>query len=216
MVNIIVDIVIILLLLLGGFVGYKKGFIRSLKRPIRLFGGFILSFALCNTVSVGIIEPLVKEPVSVKIEEYIFEHFMNGGEYPTIIRIAAALMDVDLNNAESVEQIINSVLDPVVHFISVIIAFIAIYILSKLLLSLVVNLVAAIFDKTILSMPNKIIGCVFCAFATFVFLWMGVSVMDFIVKLPMFEGTSFALNFTGGPVYSFFLGFSPLDLLLSF
>lgn len=216
MVNIIVDIVIILLLLLGGFVGYKKGFIRSLKRPIRLFGGFILSFALCNTVSVGIIEPLVKEPISVKIEEYIFEHFMNGGEYPTIVRISAALMDVDLSNAESVEEIINSVLDPVVHFISVIIAFIAIYILSKLLLSLVINLVAAIFDKTILSMPNKIIGCVFCAFATFVFLWMSVSVLDFVVKLPMFEGTSFALNFTGGPVYSFFLGFSPLDLLLSF
>ncbi len=216
MINIIVDIVIILLLILGGFVGYKKGFIKSLKRPIRLFGGFILSFSLCNAVSVGIIEPIVKAPISTKIEEYVFEHFMSGGEYPTIIRIAAALMDVDLSSAESVEQIINSVLDPTVHFISVIIAFVLIYILSKLFLSLLVSLVSLIFDKTILSMPNKIIGCIFCTLATFVFLWMGVSVLDFIVKLPVFEGTSFATNFTGGAVYSFFRSFSPLDLLLSF
>ena len=216
MINIIVDIVLVLLLLLGGFIGYKKGLIRSLRRPIRLFGGIILSFSLCNTVSVGIIEPIVKEPIATKVQEYVFEHFMNGGEYPTIVRISAAIMDVDLSNTESVEQIINSVLDPTVHFISVIIAFVLIYILSKLLLSLVVSLLALVFDKTILSVPNKIVGCIFCAFATFVFIWMGVSATDFIVKLPMFEGTSFAANFTGGPIFNFFLSFSPLDLLLSF
>ncbi len=215
-INIIVDIIIVLLLVLGGFIGYKKGFIRSLRRPIRLFGGFILAFALANPVATGIIEPVVKEPISIKIEEYVFENFYGDGDYPTIIRIAAKLMDIDLSSAESVEQIINSVLDPIIHFFAVIIGFVLIYILSKLFLSVIIRLVAAIFDKTILSIPNKIVGCIFCAFASFVFIWMAVSVVDFAIALPLFEGTGFANSFTGGPVFNFFLGFSPIDLLLSF
>lgn len=215
--NAIVDIALVAIISLGIIFGFKRGFIKSVKRPVRFFGALMLAFSLSNSFSVGVIEPMIAAPLSSGIESYILENCTTeSGEYPTLIKFAASLVGVDLSNAESIHEVVASVLSPLVHFISVIIAFIVLYFLLRLLISLIFKILGGIFEKTPLSVPNKILGAVFCGFSAFAIAWLLTFAFDMLIALPSFEGQAWVGEFTGGSVYQFFKTFGPIDLLLSF
>ena len=214
--NIFVDIVLVLVMVLGLLIGYMRGFVKGMRRPVKFIGALVLAFALCDVVSINILEPIINAPLSSQLESAVLESYNETDGYPTLVEYFATASGVDLYSAESVHDAVVAVVSPLVHFVSVIISFILIYLISKLLISLLLSFINGIFEHTVLSVPNRIIGALFGAFMAFTAAWILVSVFDFAIHTSMLEGMAWTSTFDGGYIYNFFKEFTPIDLLLSF
>ncbi|MBO5946060.1 MAG: CvpA family protein [Clostridia bacterium] len=214
--NIFVDIVLVLVMVLGLVIGYLRGFVKGMRRPVRFIGALVLAFVLCDVVSINILEPIIKAPLSSQIESAVLKSYNEADGYPTLVEYFASAAGVDLYSAESVHDAVLAVVSPLVHFVSVIISFILVYFIAKLLISLLLSLINGVFEHTVLSIPNRIIGAIFGAFIAFTAAWALVSVFDFAIHTSMLEGVSWTSSFNGGYIYNFFKEFTPIDLLLSF
>ena len=105
---------------------------------------------------------------------------------------------------------------PTVHVVTVIIVFVILLFVLKLLLRLLFKLLDSVFNSSILVVPNKIVGCALNTILGAVFAWVAVFVFNFVIHLDSMSDVVWAAEFTGGPVYNFFLNLSPLDILLGF
>ena len=207
-----VDIVLVLVMLAGLLIGYMRGFVKGMRRPVRFIGAIMLAFLLADVISVNVIEPMINAPLSSQLEEAIYDSYSEGDGFPTLVEYFASVSGVDLYSTDSVHDAVIAVISPLVHFVSVIISFILVYFLSKLLISLLLAMVNGIFENTMLSVPNRIIGAVFGCFMAFTLAWLFVSVFDFLTHMSILE----SIAFEGGYIYNFFKDFTPVDLLLSF
>ena len=231
MANIVVDIVLVALLLIGAIIGAVKGFIKTVAKPIKWVAALAFSFSVAPSLGDGLIKPLILSPVTSQLAAYLNEKYAEitaenaGASLPTLIRIAAGLCGINISdvatNAENsditvLNAIINAISDPVVGVISVIIAFIALYVVSNLVLSLVIAIINAIVDHGVVGIINRILGCILTLALSFVVVWLLVSVFDTVISIPSVAEAEWVKEFTGGWVYSFLKTYSPLDLLLSF
>jgi uncharacterized membrane protein required for colicin V production len=213
---IVIDVVLAAFVVIGLIIGLKRGFIRSVESPLRFVGALASAYLLANPVSVGIIEPIVGASLTNQLSEYLKSNCSNpDAELPTIIKLAAQIVNVDLEG-KTIEQIIVDIASPTVHVVTVIIVFFILFFISKLLFKLLFKLLDMIFNSTLLVIPNKIVGCVMNALLGAVFAWIAVFVFNFIIHLDSMSEVVWAAEFEGGPIYNFFLNLSPLDLLLGF
>ena len=81
---------------------------------------------------------------------------------------------------------------------------------------LLFKILNSFFNSSILVVPNKIVGCALNTLLGAVFAWVAVLMFNFIIHLDSMSGVAWAAEFTGGPIYNFFLNLSPLDILLGF
>ncbi len=231
MANIIVDIILVALLITGAIIGAVKGFVKTVAKPIKWVASLAFSFSVSPSLGDNVIKPLILTPVSNQLAEFLNERYAEitaenaGSSLPMLIRIAAGLCGININevasNAENADisvlnAVINSITDPVVGVISVIIAFIILYIASSLVLSLVIAIINAIVDHGVVGVINRILGCILTLVLSFMIVWLLASVFDTVIAIPTVAEAAWVQEFTGGWVYNFLKSFSPLDLLLSF
>ena len=213
---IVIDVVLVAFVTVGLIVGLKRGFIRSVESPLRFVGALASAYLLANPISVSIVEPIVGASLTNQLSEYLKANCSNpGAELPTIIKLAAGIVNVNLEG-KTIEQIILDISAPTVHVVTLIIVFIVLFFVSKLLLKLLFKLLDWMFNSTLLVIPNKIVGCVLNGLLGAVFAWISVFVFNFIIHLDSMSEVVWAAEFEGGPIYNFFLNLSPLDLLLGF
>ena len=228
MTNIIVDIIIVLLLLLGAFLGFKRGFFYTATKPIKWFAAILLALTLSTTVATSIVQPIIEDPITNQISDFLTEKCENltpenaKEELPTLVKLAAGLADIDIDSidgettAEFISQTVDKLSKPLIYLLAVIISFFAVYFLSKLLLAIILAILNRIFLDGVLGVVNKILGLVIGAFFAFVVLWLAVILFGYVISIPAIAATDFAKSFDGGYVYKFIKSMSPLDLLLSF
>ena len=226
--NIIVDIILVLIILIGGLIGYKRGFIVTVTRPVKWFLALILAVTLCNSAAEAVIEPIISEPVTNQITEYLVEKCPDmtaenvSDELPTVLRLAAGIVDVDINSFDGtdvntlVSQIVESLATPTIHLFSVLIAFILIYIISKMLLALFIGILDKAFDVGFVGSVNRFLGVIFGAAFAFIISWLVVLLFGYVVSTSFVEDIEMLREFSGGYVYDFFDRITPLELLLSF
>lgn len=226
--NIIVDILLVLLFALGGFLGFRKGFFYTATKPIKWLAAFILAFTLSTTVATNIIVPLINEPITNQISEFLVEKCADitpenlEDKLPTLIKIAAEFANVDITMlegegaAELIQKIVDTLSGPVIYLISMVISFFIVYLISKLLLAIIFWFLNLIFKSGVLGVVNKILGTVLGMFIAFSAMWSLIVAFEYILNIPAVANTAFAKAFDGGWVYGFIKSMSPVDLLLSF
>ena len=223
--DIIIDVFIVLVVLLGIFLGIKLGFVKMIAKPVRFCASVAIAAWVSDPIARTVLVPLLGAPVSGQIKSYLIENCPNItpetalDELPMLLRFAATALNIDVS-ALSPESIIESLVDklalPVIYIISLVLTFIVIYFLAKLIISLLLSLLNSMFEDGFLSVPNKILGCVFNTVASFALVWLFTIGFEFIIHLPMLEGYAWVQDFDGGFIYSFFKSLNPVDLLLSF
>ncbi len=226
--KIIVDIILVLIILIGGFVGYKRGFIVTVTKPVKWFLALILAVTLCNSAAEAVIEPIISEPVTNQITEYLIEKCPDmtaenvSDELPTVLRLAAGIVDVDIDSFDGadintlVSQIVESLATPTIHLFSVLIAFVLIYIISKILLAILIGILDKVFDVGFVGSVNRFLGVIFGAAFAFVISWLVVLGFGYVISTSLVEDIEMLREFDGGYIYDFFDRITPLELLLSF
>lgn len=224
-VKIFMDILLVTVLLFGAVFGYKKGFLKSVSRPIRFFAAVFTAISISDPISRKIIEPIVKTPVTNQIKGYLLENCPGITpesaleELPTLLKFSASFLDVDVSSLSpenTIDAIVDSLASPVVHIVSLIFTFIFVYFISKLLYSLLISLVSSRFNSGAIGLPNKLLGAFFGLIFAVALAWIVTLIFDFVIHLSVFEDVAWAVNFEGGALYGFFSKNSPIDILLGF
>ncbi len=226
--NIIFDAALILIFILGFFVGIKVGFIKMIAKPVKIVAALALAFSFSSTLGPLVIAPIIEAPVANKLETFLSERFADitaetVSELPTVIKLSASLFGIDISEVVSgagadkaLESIITSVTSPMINFLSIVLAFIAIYFVSMILMSILVFIIDKIVNNGFVGFLNSVLGCVFTLALSFVIAWAVVAVSDYLFHVPAMENVEWVKEFTGGPVYRLFKNLNPIDLLLSF
>ncbi len=213
---IVIDIILVSFIVIGIIVGIKRGFIRSVEAPIRFVGSLASAYLLASPLSVKVVEPMIGASLTNQLSDYLMSKCADpGAELPTLVKLAASIVNVDLEG-KTIEQIIVEIASPTVHVVTVIIMFVLLFFVSKLILKLAFKILDSVFNTSLLVIPNKIIGCILNALLGAVTAWIGVFVFNFVIHLDSMAEVRWAAEFVGGPIYNFFLNLSPLDLLLGF
>ncbi|MBQ7315423.1 MAG: CvpA family protein [Clostridia bacterium] len=224
----VADAVLVLILLLGIFFGWKRGFVRTVAKPVKLVVALILAFSLCTAVGEGWIQPLLEAPIEQHLTSYLQQACADmtaqtaSEELPTLLKMAAGMFDIDITEvaesggADIIRSIVRSLTEPVAHVVAILFAFIGIYIVSRILLWIVVALIGAIFNIGILGIANRIIGVVFSLLFAVVIAWSVVSLTECIIGLSAATESVFVSGIREGFLYRFFNEYTPLDILLSF
>ena len=227
-ITVVVDIAIAVILIIGAVLGIKRGFFLTVTKPVKWFAALALAFSLCNTVAADVVQPIIEEPITNQITEYLSEKCDDitsqtaKDELPTVLKIAAGIVGVDLNSftgetsAEVIEQIVDKLAVPVIHLIAVLISFFAIYFISKILFAILIALLNDVFKSGIFGVFNKILGFVFGLAFAFILSWLLVVIFGYIISIPAVANAEWVKNFNGGFIYDFFKRMSPVDLLFSF
>ena len=224
-VTVIMDLLIVLILLFGLVHGYKKGFLKSMARPIRFFASLLTAFWLADTISREIIERMIKNPVTNQIKSYLLENCptitpLNASkELPTLLKFSASLLGVDvstLSAENTIDEIVDKLASPVVHLVSLIFAFILVYFISKLVYSLFISLISSSFKSGAIGLPNKVLGATFGLLFSAAIAWIVAITFEFVIHSSVLQSVAWAYNFEAGAVFTFFSKNSPIDILLSF
>lgn len=221
-ITILIDVILLAILGVGIFLGIKKGFIMALSKPIKICMAIFLAISLCSVVASGIIQPIIEESVTGQVAAYITENsadFIEEGDIPTLIKLAAELNGVDIsveNFNDTVTAVVTKIAVPVVHFISVIIAFVLVYAVSRLLLWPTFIMIDKATSDGLIGRVNKTLGCIFGLLVATLTAWFLVCLFDFFLGLSFMENREWVLNFRGGFIYGFFSSLSPVAVLLSF
>ena len=226
--KIIVDLILTAFIVTGVVMGIKRGFIKTILKPVRFLGSFGIAVGCASGFASSVISPIIFDPIVNKVSAHLYQYCPDitqatvEEKLPTLLKIAAAVFGIDINNLtteqshEFIDTVVATLAAPVVNVISLIFSFFALFLLSKLLITIAFLIINKFFDKGILGVPNKILGCIFCTLFAFTVSWFFTVVFDFVIHTQAFSGVSWAYGFEGGIVYKLFKEITPIELLLSF
>lgn len=227
-IKIIIDLVLCAIIAAGIVLGLKYGFVKMAARPVKAVASFILAFSLASTVGATVIMPMIDAPITNYLKEFLYANCSGltadniNEELPTLLKIAAAIFNIDINQATSnagadiLDAIINNLVSPVISLISTIIAFFALYILAKIAFAIVFMMINFLFKSGVFGLLNKALGVVFAGTLSIIITWGVAVLLEIVFHLPTFEGNELFYNFEGGFFYKFFNTYNPIELLLSF
>ncbi len=225
--NIIVNIIICAIFIAGVIIGIKRGFISLAAKPVKFFAALFIAFSLCSVFASAVVYHIIEAPITNYIKDFLYANCEGltasnaSEELPTILKISAAIFGIDIDevavNATNVlDSIVESLTSPVISVVSVIISFVLLYFISKILLSVLLWFLNLVFRSGVFGFLNKLLGTVFGLCLAVIAAWVFVSVFEYAIHLPMFEGNAVVSEFEGTFLYGFFNSYSPIELLLSF
>ena len=89
------------------------------------------------------------------------------------------------------------------------------FILFRFVFKTAIYLLNMILDKGILRVLNKILGLVLAGILAFALSWLFCIALDVILEIDLLKQYVDIYDFNGGPIYSYFRGISPLEILSS-
>lgn len=225
MANIIVDVILGIILLIGVIWGLKKGFIKAIAKPAKFILALLLAISLSSFVGEKVVKPMVQKPIVNKLSESLTDKIEKGIEdvddLPTLVRVAAELADIDVNSISDsgatenmVDAILVAVTDPILNLISSVIAFVLLYILLRVILGLVFSFINSIVENSPVGTANRALGCVVMTVFMFMVAWLLCLTSDIILNIPAISRSEAMQGFTGGWLYNFFRRLSPIDMML--
>ena len=229
--DIILNVIIAAILVLGVYIGYRKGFIGVASGPIKFFAAIAITITCCGAFGNAVIKPLVHDPISNYVADYLYENCGDvtaeniNDELPTILKLSAGLADVDVNaiaeDAENsgeavIDAVADKLTDSVSGLIATVIGFFVLYFLMKILVGILLRLLNSLINRGVIGGVNKTVGVVFGAIIGIILAWGFVSILEFLFHSSLFSDSSYIAEFDGHALYYFFKTYSPLELLLSF
>ena len=212
------DIILLVIMLLGLFVGYKRGFFGSITKPLKL----ILSICLTIVVSSPIINAWTRPFFTGKVSAWIYSSLLEAysgategvaaEEIPSALKFMAELFNLDMSSLESgasSEEVLSLMADkmaaPIGNLIAVVVTYLALFIIFMILLKLVIWLFDSVFKKGLIGKVNKILGL----------LLGGVIAMVVACVVANIAGAVSA-DLARGAVTQFFKNINPFAIVMSF
>lgn len=216
--SIIIDVLLVGLVAAGCIVGVVRGFLKSIMKPVRIAISMALSALISKPISKVLVAPIIQAPLDNKIQSYILDFIEKHPqkELPTLVKLAAALADVDLTDIDTVAQMVGQITAPIIEIISLVITFGILFLIFVLVIRVGCWFLESAIKDTTLSKANKTAGAILNGLLGFVIGWVFVIVFDLFVHMPMFEAGWLGTEFKGGLIYRLLLNFSPIEMLLSF
>lgn len=226
-ISISVDAAIVIALLIGLIVGAKRGFIKTVAKPVKILAALACAVFLCSWFGTQFIQPNIDQPIRSHLTEYLNEKCPELSEenavdnLPTVLKIAAEIGKVDLNalaeeaDGDLCAAVVDRLTEPVAHIIATVLSFIILYIGARLILWLLVMLLNALFNTAVLRWLNQGLGLIFGGITALIGMW-GLVILAELVFGFAFSNAAWVADVRSGWVYSFFLRFSPLDLIFGF
>lgn len=219
--NFVVDAILVLIVLVGIALGIKRGFVKTVAKPVKFVAALYVAFAACGAVAEKLIMPFIKTPVTARLTEFMQEkcaHLTADNvteELPSLLKLSAGLFGINVeevaqNSANDViNALINELTTPILNVIAIIISFVLLYFVSRLVLTLVIAILDAILNVGVIGILNKLLGFVFGTAFAAIMAWALVVVANFIMGFVGYD-------FEGGFIYNLLNNLNPIDLLLSF
>jgi uncharacterized membrane protein required for colicin V production len=221
--SVFVEIVLWAILVVGVALGVRAGFIRMAAKPIKLILSLVLAFTLCTSVAEGIVVPIIEQPITNYIYEFLAENCpeLNIGnvveELPTVLKMAAGMYGINVeeivaqNAGRDIIAEITAVLsEPVISIFAIIISFVLLFLAFKLVVTLALSLVDLLFSNGVFGALNKVLGGISGAIISVAVAWAVAVIVEFLYHI---NGTGIE---NAGILYEFFNTYSPIELLLSF
>ena len=221
--SVFVEIVLWAILVVGIALGVRAGFIRMAAKPVKLILSLVLAFTLCTSVAEGVVAPIIEQPITNYIYEFLAENCPELNienvveELPTVLKMAAGMYGIDVeeivaqNAGRDIIGEITAVLaEPVISIFAIIISFVILFLVSKLLVTLALALVDLVFSNGVFGALNKTLGGLSGAIISVAVAWAVAVIIEFLYHI---NGTGME---NAGILYVFFNTYSPIELLLSF
>lgn len=224
----IVDAALVLVVLIGTVIGYKRGFVAFIAKPLKFVLSIGLSFGYATRFAASVVTPMIEAPATNYIKEFLYTNCQNitaenvKEELPTMLKIAAATFNVDVSQVANdatgtvVDALADKLTSPVIGVISTVISFVVLLIILNVVLSVAIGFIKALFKNGVLGFFNKGLGLVFGFAFSFVVAWALAVGFDFAIHLPVLADNAWIQSFEGGAIYRFLNEYNPIELLLSF
>ena len=160
-----------------------------------------------NPAHITILAPLVT---------YTFTFIAGTGHIAYSLLPVIAEVATDVGEGSIIAAIVSEITTPFTSIICTAVAFIALFFVAKLVLTLLFALIDKIVDNGIVGVANRVIGAVFMGALAFIVCWGAASIFELVINLPVFEGQTWVNEFTGGFIYKLLKSINPIDILLSF
>lgn len=202
----IADIIVLAIILITTFFGYKKGFIKTGFGMLSFFIAIALTFMLYKPVM-----NLIKEKTNFEnwLYEYLYSmnldketnnNLENGESLATtetdesyIEKLPQAI--VEMLDLESVKENVKvTVTQKIVDFALKLLSIIIVYIASKLILMLLVVMLDSIAKLPILKQFNELFGLILGLLLGVIRVYLVCAIVAFISSLPIGEGISAVVN----------------------
>lgn len=214
---IIVDIVLVAVLALCVFFGWKKGFIHAISK----FLTYILSFVLANicwkylAVYIGRL-PFIKNLVTEGVEGPVFEE---GASFVNKLKTMFSFLSSDViqnGNAENTTAVVNNYL---AETLTMIISFAIVFIAALILLKLLFRLLDTIIKKIpVIKQINGTLGAVIGLLNGFIWTWAIVNlfVKAFLPSLNQLNPTIFSMDIANSFIVTLCTKINPITYILQF
>lgn len=187
----IADIIVIILVALSAFLGYKKGFVKT--------GFGLLSVFVAIVVTIMFYKPvanLIRENTGFEtwLTDYIYSiDFEEGkeisgdvsGEY--VGNFSSTVIDL-LGIKEVKENAKLKITEKIVDFVLNLISIVLIYVVARLALSVVVMILDAIMKIPVLKQCNEVLGLMLGTLLGFIKVYMACAILSLLASFPFAEG----------------------------
>lgn len=224
--SILIEIILLAVIVLGMIVGFKSGFVKMAARPVKLILALLIAFSFCEGFADAVIVPMIDAPVSGYVTDFLYENCASISaenaetELPTLLKLAAGISGVDISEAAGTGDVIANLTDalisPVIRIVAVIISFIAVYLISRIVLFVLFLLIGFSLRDGIFGGLNKLLGFAFALVISVTLAWGLAVISELVFHTPALADNAMFSQFEGGPLYRLFNEYNPMELLLSF
>ena len=171
------DISLLVVIALTVGVYWRRGLIRSLMGAAKTVLAIILTYTFGDTVSQWLyttfLQPAMQDYVHTRLEEAVASGELSSGmaslvdETPVWLQQLLDLFDVDLvalfqdisvTNFGEIEALVIRIVQPVAEFLSAIVGYAVVFLVSSLCLSLVVLIMGKVADLPIIKTCDRTLG----------------------------------------------------------
>lgn len=207
--NIVFDIILVSLLAFGFIHGLRKGLVKILFRTFKKGIALLVAFIFAKPFS-ELLQPKILPTIRTTLVNAIKNNVTSsdsGAEItqtvPSVLRRIAGLFDVDLTaygdkaiqgGGDYIQTFADLAATPITNAISIIFAFVMLYILARLLLWPACALTNLVFHAPILKQINSVLGGFVSLFFFTIIAWIicevGIFCLSFFPNSPLLSSFS--------------------------
>lgn len=191
----LVDILIVALIIIMTFIGWKSGFLLKVIKLASSLFGLIASILLARPFST-VLDKWFGEGIALKIQEFLLDRIANGDAQATEENIRIALQDMALpefildwiiekvNTQETINAFVDTITPMLKSLILLLIAFVVLFFGSMLVFMLLKVLAKMITSIPVIKQVDKVLGAIFGLFKAAVLVYVLLFLIGLLMPVP--------------------------------
>jgi uncharacterized membrane protein required for colicin V production len=213
--NYIVPSVFLLIVIICGIVGMKKGFVKQLAGMVSFIISALLAYIFCDPLANVIQKMPFVQTMITDVEMPDFSGTTSlWDKIQTVLTYAAKAFNENGEVSAQANQVMNNYMALAFSYIM---AFLVIFFVTKLVIALIALIVTGILKKSPLNPVNVVLGVVLGVVEGFMITWL-LSHFFASTILPWLSSSypnAFSMELADTVYYKIFMNFNPVSLILN-